>query len=181
MGDVTALLEDRDFITDFARYCEGLLDEKFLRRKYQFAESVWEGLGRDDALVKLIEDEKLRRIRDGSSKRERAQQHVIKAPDVLSGIMLDPGGSAKHKIDAAKVLDQFADNGPQSAPASERFVIQINLGADANGKEIVERYSKSIAIDVNDTEPNDPNATTQELVAIVASNKQGSEGSGQPV
>jgi hypothetical protein len=164
MGDVpTAILEDRDFVVDFARYSEGILDEKFLRRKYRFAESVWESLGEDDALVKHIEDEKLRRIRDGSCKRERAQRLVADAPGVLGGIMLDAKASPKHRIDSAKVLDGLA-GGPQSAPAADRFQIVINLGAD-----LVERYDKSRAVCADD--PDDVSGATQELVAIAASSE----------
>jgi hypothetical protein len=160
MGDVpTTILEDRDFIVDFARFSEGILDEKFLRRKYRFEESVWESLGSDDALVKLIEDEKLRRIRDGSSKREKAQQHIVKAPDVLNGIMLDDKASPKHRIDSAKVLDGLAANGPQGVPAADRFIIQIVLNGD------VETYNKSRTIDANDVAPDD---TTAPQVTIAA-------------
>jgi hypothetical protein len=35
---------------------------------------------------------------------------------------------------------------------SERFVITINLGADTEGKEVIEHYNKSIAVDPNDIE-----------------------------
>jgi hypothetical protein len=35
-------------------------------------------------------------------------------------------------------------------PGAERFVITINLGADVDGKPVVEKYDKSIAIDAND-------------------------------
>src|SRR5262249_10207500 len=74
---------------------------------------------------------KLRRIRDGSFKREKAQAHVVAAPDVLNGIMTDPKQSAKHRIDSAKVLDALADPGPQRNTANEdRVHIVIDLGAD---------------------------------------------------
>jgi hypothetical protein len=161
MGDVpAAILDDRDFVVDFARYSEGILDEKFLRRKYRFAESVWESLGEDDALVKLIEDEKLRRIRDGSCKRERAQRLVADAPGVLGGIMLDDKASPKHRIDSAKVLDGLAANGPQGVPAADRILIQINLGSD------VEYFNKSRAVTADD--PDDISTVSQELIAIAA-------------
>jgi hypothetical protein len=157
----SALLEDRDFIVDFCRFSEGILDEKFLRRKYRFDESVWESLGSDEVLIRAIEDEKIRRIRDGSSKREKAQQHVVKAPDVLSGIMLDDKASPKHRIDASKVLDGFAANGAQGAPAADRFIIQINLGGD------VEYFNKSGTVTADD--PDDVNGASQ--VTIVAADK----------
>jgi hypothetical protein len=48
-------------------------------------------------------------------------------------------------IDAGKYLVKNAGIGEPKAGSgsSERFVIQINLGADENGKEIVEVYDKS--------------------------------------
>src|SRR5262249_3216269 len=49
------LLNDYEFITDFARFSEGILDEKFLRRKYRFSDDVWTRLGENDALIKRIE------------------------------------------------------------------------------------------------------------------------------
>jgi hypothetical protein len=173
MGDTANFIDDHEFVVDLCRFSEGIYTEAAIRKKYRLEESDWIALGEDDALVRKIEDEKLRRIRDGSSKRERAQQHVVKAPDVLSGIMLDPNGSAKHKIDAAKTLDSFAANGPQGAPASERFVITINLGGD-----VVEHYNKSVAIDANDVDPDHIDIST---LAAIATNKQGNDGSGQPV
>jgi hypothetical protein len=155
MGDVIdlhgqSLIENHEFIRDFARYCEGILGEKFLRRKYRFDDSTWESLGNDDALVEKIENEKLRRIRDGTSARERAQVHFATAPDVLGGILNDQHASPRHRIESAKELRTVAANGPESAPASDRFVITINLSADG-GAEHIEHYDKSIAIGVNDT------------------------------
>src|SRR5262249_2533683 len=107
----------------------------------------------------MIEAEKIRRVRNGAFKRERAQQHVTKAPDILEKILSDERASPKHRIDAAKVLDDLADNGPQSAPEQDRYHIVINLGAD-------ERLVFAGAV-----KPPDPNATiidgtAQELEAI---------------
>ena len=61
--------------------------------------------------------------------------------------MLDANASPKHRIDSAKALDAFAANGPEAAPASDRFQITINLGSD------VLHFDKSIAIDANDVDP----------------------------
>jgi hypothetical protein len=121
-------------------------------------------LGDDDSLVEAIEAEKVRRIRDGSTKRELAQKHIVRGPDVLNSIMMDSGASPKHRIDSAKTLDQFAGNGPEAAAAdSSRFVITINLGADH-----VEHYDKSIAIT-----PNDYDADAAPTGAVVAIPKKG--------
>jgi hypothetical protein len=125
-----SLLKDYNFLADMARFSENLASEASIRKKYNFTQETWERLGSDDELFMAIENEKLRRIRDGSAKREKAQQLVVKAPDILNGIMVDPKASPKHKIDSAKVLDAFAANGPTAAPELERFVISITLSAD---------------------------------------------------
>ena len=122
MGDVVSfpiLLDSdlgRELIVDCARFREGLLDEKSIRKKYRLTDDVWEKLAEDDALIRAIEDETLRRIRDGSAKREKAQLLVAKAPDVLSDILLDNTANARHRIDSCKVLNEFAaNNGPDRA------------------------------------------------------------------
>jgi hypothetical protein len=56
---------------------------------------------------------------------------------------------------SAKALDDFAANGPAAAPAGDRFVIQINVGADTL------RFSKSIKPDANDIDPTDIDALPQ--------------------
>ena len=117
MGDVVnfpiSLDSDlgRELIVDCVRFAEGLLDEKAVRKKYRFDDSAWEALGNNDELVEKIEAEKVRRIRDGSSKREKAQALIVKAPDVLSDILLDNNASPRHRIDSAKTLNDFAADG----------------------------------------------------------------------
>ena len=54
------------------------------------------------------------------------------------------------RIDACKVLDDFSATGPAAAPASDRCQITMNLGSDLDGKPVIEKYDKSIAIDAND-------------------------------
>ena len=90
--------------------------------------------------------------------------------------MLDASASPKHRINSAKALDAFAANGPEAAPASDRFQITINLGSD------VLHFDKSIAIDANDVDPfNDTDTTPQELLAAIAANKRKDDGGGEPV
>jgi hypothetical protein len=156
MGDVvdlqTARLEnDAEFVADLCRFSERILTETQVRKKWRLPDDVWEKLGSNDVLVEKIELEKVRRIRDGSSKREKAQLLVVQAPDVAAAILMDPGANPRHRLDSAKILDDFATGGPAAAAAaSDRFIIQINLGTDVDGKPVVENYDKSIAIDVND-------------------------------
>ena len=71
-------------MVDCARFREGLLEEKAIRKKYRFDEAAWEALGNDE-MVRAVEEEFVRRISDGSSKREKAQKLVVAAPDVLWG------------------------------------------------------------------------------------------------
>src|SRR5262245_59556244 len=126
-----SLLYDHEFLTDFSRFSEGILDEKFLRRKYRFDDKTWETLGNDPALLEAIENTRLMRMRNGASKREKSQLLVMKAPEVADQIMMDPTANARHRLDACKVLNDFADPEPTHAPAAdERFTIVINLGAD---------------------------------------------------
>jgi hypothetical protein len=154
----------RELIVDLVRYAENILTEKQVRKRHRLPDSVWKSMADDDLLVEKVEAEKLRRIRDGSSKREKAQLHVTKAPDVLESIMMDDKASAKHRIDSAVVLDKFAANGPQGAPAADRFIIQINLGED------VLRFNKSIKVDANDVDPNE-SAAPQGLITAITTNK----------
>ena len=173
MGDAVnlpTLLEDHEFISDFARYSEGILDEKFLRRKYQFDNSTWESLGNNDALVELIENERVKRMRNGDSAREKAQQIFVQAPAVLGDILHGEAVSPRHKIESARELRAIAANGPQAVLAADRFQIVINLGGD-----VIERYDKSRAIDP----PNNSIDTT--TLAIIATNKQEDDGGGQPL
>ena len=142
--------DDHEFVVDLARFAEGITTEEAIRKKYRLAEDVWTKLGDDDELVGVITDEKTRRIRSGATKREKAQQLVLAAPDVAAKIMLDDGANARHRLDACKVLDDFSATGPAAAPAQDRFKITINLGADVDGRPVIETYDKSIAINAND-------------------------------
>jgi hypothetical protein len=151
MHDAAALIKDDAFITDFARFSEGILDEKFLRRKYRLAEVDWIRLGADDQLVEAIELEKIRRIRNGAAKREKAQQLVVKGPEILSGIAQDSTASARHRVDAIRTLDSMSDTGPEAAPPMDRFQITIVLSADER-ITIDKPYAKTINSDPN-TQP----------------------------
>ena len=131
MADAGSLIENHEFVTDLARYAEGLYSEAAVKKKYHFDDATWASLGNDDALVEAIEAEKIRRIRNGSAKREKAQAHIVKAPDILNTIMSDETANARHRVDSIKALDSLADNGPRATPAMDRFVINIDLTADA--------------------------------------------------
>jgi len=131
MADAGSLLDNTEFIVDLARYADGILSEAAVRKKYRLPDDVWQGLANDEELVSAIEAEKVRRIRNGSSARERAQQLFATAPDVLGKILNDDSASPRHRIESAKELRAVAANSPEAAPTSdEKFTIVINLGND---------------------------------------------------
>jgi hypothetical protein len=110
-------------------------------------------------------------MRAGTSKRELAQKHILRGPAVLASVMDDPQVSPRHRVDAIKVLDDFAANGPQATPAEARFIIQINMGADH-----IENYSKAIKVDPLDEDPFNP--TPPEVLSAIAAKKNQGGGNG---
>jgi len=83
--------ENDELVSDLARFSEGILTEKQVRKKWHLLdESAWVAIGEDDLMVEMVEAEQVRRIRNGAAKREKAQNFVTSAPDVLNGIMSDP-------------------------------------------------------------------------------------------
>ena len=112
-----------------------------MKARHHLSNEDWAALGESDRLVELVEACKLRRIRTGATKRERAQIEIVDGPPILGKIMRDPNANERHRIDSIKTLDALASTGAEAAAAGARFEITINLGSD------IERYSKSIAID----------------------------------
>jgi hypothetical protein len=180
MGDIVNLrdrsnpLEDDELIADLARFADGTLSEAAVKARHRLTNAEWAAMGEDDGFVRAVEAEKLRRIRSGQTKRELAQNEIIAAPPILGGIMRNPDSNARHVVDAIKVLDGLASTEGEAAAAATRFSIVINLTAD--GSDHIERFNKSIAVDVNDV---DPDADTTNVVAAIAMGKKDdSSGSG---
>ena len=98
----TPLAENDELIEDLARYADGTLSEPAVKARHRLTNEEWAALGEDDALVRAIEAEKLRRIRSGQTKRELAQNEIIAAPPILGGIMRNPNSNARHVVDAVK-------------------------------------------------------------------------------
>jgi len=136
-SDTTPLIENHALIEDLARYQEGLVEKAAIKKKWRGVvdEKTWNELGGDDAFYDAIEAEKLRRVRNGQAKRERAQQHITKAPGILDSIMSNPEANERHRIDAVKALDALADPGPQSALPVDKFFITIDLSGDSKIKD----------------------------------------------
>ena len=171
-GQPARLEDDLDFVSDLARFAEGLLAEKAVKKKHHLSADIWERLGSNEKLIETIEAEKVRRISNGSTKRERAQVLVVQAPNVLGAIMNDPSASSRHRIDSTKILMISPATGRR--PCRRRTGSdRINLGSDTL------RFDKSIAPDPNDIDPNDTDTTG--VIAAIAMNKPGSDGGGEPL
>jgi hypothetical protein len=141
--------ENTELLEDLCRFSEGLYEEKFIRRKYRAILDTddWIHLASDDSLIEMIETRKLQRVRDGSFKREKAQQLIVKGPEILDGIATNPKANDKHKIDALKALDDLADPGPSRfAEDQDRIVIKIDLGADVRAKRSGKQPGRRLGI-----------------------------------
>jgi len=130
VANLPSLIENHEFIADLARYAEGLYSEAAVKKKWHFDDATWLQLGDDEKLIEAIEADKVRRIRNGVTARERAQQHFATAPNVLGNILNDDDVSPRHKIESARELRAIAATGPEAAQAADRFVIHIELGED---------------------------------------------------
>jgi hypothetical protein len=165
------LLTNTEFLADMARFAEAILSEADVRKKHYLSDEDWERLGNDDALVRAIEAEKIRRTRSGATARERAQQLFVAAPNVLGDIMNDTDASPRHRIESARELRQVAAVGPEAQPTEERFSIVINLGEDH--KLVIDKPIRPTA---HDTE-----VIEQELIPMIAAKNREDDGSGEPI
>jgi hypothetical protein len=175
----TAFEDNHEFVVDLCRFRENLLTEKFIRRKYRLDNATWERLGSDEGntLVEKIEEESIRRVRDGSAKREKSQQLITKAPGILDSIATDSNASPRHRVDAIKTLDSFCANGPgDTAQARTRFVIRIDLTA-GGGDTLT--FDKSVTINADDVDPNDTG--TAPMIAAITTKKSTDGGNGNAI
>jgi len=133
-----SLRENHELVQDLCRYAENLASESAVRKKWRLDEETWELLGADDELVRAVEEERTRRVRSGATKRELAQQHIVRGPNVLASIMDDTKANARSRVDSIKALDALADPGPEAAAAQERIFIRIDMSADTKDpKDVV--------------------------------------------
>ena len=156
-----SLRENSELITSLCRFAEGLETESSVRKRWRLSEETWELLGSDDELVRAIEEEKIRRVRSGQLKREKAQAHIVRGVDVLATIMDDPKANNRHRVDSIKALNSLTGD-PQAAPEQERIVIRIDLGADVRAKGMASNPADVLTIDAP-VRPTPPGGT-QELL-----------------
>ena len=131
------------FVVDCTRAGEGLLSDDELRDKYELSQAEFQKISTNKALIRAIRAESQRRVNLGTAAREAAAKIFVRAPQVLGNILDDKSASPKHRIDSARELRATAigsDSERNTADSSEKFVIQINLGADH-----VEVYEKTLA------------------------------------
>src|SRR6516165_8256749 len=128
------LIDNDEFILTMARYSEGLSGyaEKDVRRRWKFTDAEWTALGSNDRLVERIQETKMARVKSGAAKRERAQQHVVAAVDVVNGIVTDQKANARHRIDGAKLLESMAGFSPENTADEEKVFVTINLNGDVH-------------------------------------------------
>jgi hypothetical protein len=134
----SSLINNSELLIDMARYAEGLYTREQIKKKWRevITEDTWKKLGEDDTLVDAIEAEKIRRIRNGQAKREKAQSLVVKQVETLDSIASDKSASPRHRVDAIKVLDGMSDTGPHATPTADKFVIHIDLSGDCKLKGV---------------------------------------------
>ena len=68
-----APIEDDELVENLARFADGTLSEAQVKARHHLTNKDWLAMGESDRLVELVEAAKLRRIRTGATKRERAQ------------------------------------------------------------------------------------------------------------
>src|SRR5262249_30185355 len=126
--DHRALIDNHEFLTDCARYLEGILNRSQVKKRWRnIDDATWDLLGDDNELVDAIELERTRRIRSGEAKRELAQKHIAAdGPNTLHNIICNEHANDKHKIDAVKALDSLTGN-PAEAEQRDKIYIRIDL------------------------------------------------------
>jgi hypothetical protein len=175
-AELTDLRENHELLSDLARYAEDILSDHDIKKKYRFDNATWTRLCTDEKFIEKIEAEKVRRVRNGATARERAQKLFTTTPTVLGNILHDETKPSRHRIEAAKEIRAVAATGPDATSASEeKFSIVINLGED---------YKLVVDKPIRPT-PNDDNtidSTAQELFPVIAAkNREGNGGNGEPI
>ena len=121
----------RAFISDCARFTEGVLAETDVKRKWGLSDEAWQGLEQNAAVLEAVKRERERRVMDGVAAAEAARWQFVKAPSVLGGILSSDEVSPRHRIEAARELRAIASaDGGADKQSGEKFTIIINLGAD---------------------------------------------------
>ena len=98
----------RAFISDCARFTEGVLAETDVKRKWGLSDEAWQGLEQNAAVLEAVKRERERRVMDGVAAAEAARWQFVKAPSVLGVILSSDEVSPRHRIEAARELRAIA-------------------------------------------------------------------------
>jgi hypothetical protein len=142
--------EGRRFVVDCTRAGEGLITDAVLQEMYEISPENWAQIDKNPALIKAIRDTRKSRIRNGTAAREAACEYYAKAPTAMNTIMTDSKSPTRARIEAAREIRTQAIGGDgveSTAEATERFVININLGADP------EPFRREVNINPNRSKP----------------------------
>jgi len=121
----------RAFVSDCAKFTEGLLAAADIKSKWGLSDETWSGLEQNAAVLDAVQRERERRVMNGVAAIEAARREFVKAPSILGTILSTDEVSPRHRIEAARELraivstDDVANGG-----SGERFTVVINLGGD---------------------------------------------------
>jgi hypothetical protein len=132
----------RQFVTDCCRNLEKLLSDKEVQQKWGLSDATWAGLASNTSLLTAVRAERTRRVHSGEAVREASQYQLLRAPNVLGGILTDENTAPRHRIEAAKELRQAAGDAVEAMNEKEKFTLIINLGGDE--KIVLERAAPKI-------------------------------------
>jgi hypothetical protein len=157
----------RAFVTDATRAAESVVDDQTLMERWELSIEELQAIANTKAVGRAIRNEREHRLRSGISTRELASKSYFKVPTVLDSILMNEQANARARIESARELRVISTPENQSNPAaqSERFHIVINLGSD------VLTFDKSIAIDPNDSPPDEQPKLTAPPKLTVLSNE----------
>ena len=121
----------RAFVSDCARYTEGLFAATDIKSKWGLSDEAWSGLEQNAAVLDAVQRERERRVMNGVAAREAARRQFVKAPSVLGTILSTDEVSPRHRIEAARELRAIVSTDSVTLGESgEGFTVVINLGAD---------------------------------------------------
>ena len=103
-GPENRLEDDFDLVADLARYDEELISEQSIRTKYRerFNDAMWKSFANNEKLIKAVDLERQRRIRNGSSAQEKALRLYAGVPTVLGRSSTTTAFHPKQKSRAQK-------------------------------------------------------------------------------
>jgi hypothetical protein len=127
----------REFITDCARFTEGLLSEGEVLSKWGLGGADWETLSKNSALLDAVQRERANRVSNGRAATDAARKYFSEAPHILARILRDDASQPRHRIEAARELRATATlEDKLHGQSGENFTVVINLGNEKHTYEL---------------------------------------------